>query len=210
MEQKSFSELLKEQAAHHGYGVEKLSHLTSIPDRYITALLEGELKKLPPGPYVRGYLLKLAPLLDLDPQTLWEAYKNDQNIRVSGGEDKLPSNRFAIKPVNKKLAVGILTAVLLGVYIFWNIGHLIGQPLLDISYPAAQTVITAESLARLVGYIDPADKLFINYEEVVIDENGNFEQFYNLEPGLNSVEFTVKRFLGRETKAIRQIIYQPQ
>lgn len=208
--EKSFNEILKERFRDKGCSVEKLSGLTSIPDRYLTALLEGDFKKLPPAPYVRGYLIKIAALLDLNPQELWESYKDDQSIKSSGAEDKLPSNRFAIKSVNKKMAMGIIAGVLVGSYLIWNVGHLIGRPKLEIAYPLAQTIILVEPLVTVSGNIDPADKLFINEQETVVGGDGAFEMDYGLEPGLNTVELKVKRFLGRETKAVRQIIYQPQ
>jgi lambda repressor-like predicted transcriptional regulator len=208
--EKSFNETLKEQFRNKGCSVEKLSGLTSIPDRYLTALLEGDFKKLPAVPYVRGYLIKIAAILDLNPQELWESYKNDQGIKSSGAEDKLPANRFAIKQVNKKMALGAIAGVLVGAYLIWNVGHLIGRPKLEIGYPLAQTVIVAEPFMKLTGNIDPADKFFINEQETVVGSEGAFEMDYNLEPGLNTLELKVKRFLGRETKAVRQIIYQPQ
>lgn len=210
MEQKALNDVLKEQFHNKGYSIEKLSGLTSIPDRYLGALLEGDFKKLPAAPYVRGYLIKIAAILDLDAQALWESYKNDQGIKSSGAEDKLPVNRFAIKSVNKKTAAGIVAGVLVGIYLVWNVSHLIGRPKLEVVYPLAQTIIVAEPLVKISGNIDPADKLFLNEQETVVGEDGAFETDYNLEPGLNTLELKVKRFLGRETKTLRQIIYQPQ
>lgn len=208
--EKSFHEILKEQFHNKGFSVEKLGNLTAIPDRYLSALLEGDFIKLPPAPYVRGYLIKIAAILDLDAPTLCESYKNEQSIKSSGAEDRLPVNRFAIKPVNKKMAMSVVASVLVGAYLIWNVGHLVGRPTLEISYPLAQTIIVAEALITVAGNIDPADKLFINEQETIVGAEGDFAMDYNLEPGLNTLELKVKRFLGRETKAIRQVIYQPQ
>lgn len=208
--EKSFHEILKEQFHNKGFSVEKLSNLTAIPDRFLNALLEGDFKKLPPAPYVRGYLIKIAAILDLDSQSLCESYKNEQSVKSSGAEDRLPVNRFAIKHINKKMAMGAVAGILVGVYLVWNIGHLIGRPKLEIAYPLAQTMIVAEPLITVAGNVDPADKLFINEQESVVGAEGDFSMDYNLEPGLNTLELKVKRFLGREAKAVRQVIYQPQ
>ena len=69
---KPLQELLKEQVAIKGYNVERLTRITGIPERYIEGLLSGDYDKLPPAPYVRGYLLTIAPLLDLNADELWE------------------------------------------------------------------------------------------------------------------------------------------
>ena len=72
---KPLHELLKEQFAIKGYNIERLTRITGIPERYIEGLINGDYNKLPPAPYVRGYLLAIAPLLDLNAEGLWEEYK---------------------------------------------------------------------------------------------------------------------------------------
>lgn len=210
MEQKSLHELLKEQLGIKSYTLERLGHLTGITDRHLEGLFNGDFGKLPAAPYVRGYLIKIAPLLDLNEQELWEAYKKEERLKRSGAEDKLPSNRFAIKTANRKLATGVFFGILAMIYFGWNISHLIGRPKLDIVDPLAQTVIVAEPLIKVSGYIDAKDQLFINREAVPVSGDGYFELAYSLQLGLNTVEFLAKRFLGRETKVIKQVIYQPQ
>jgi len=210
MEQNYLHEILKEHMELKGLSIERLSAITQIPERFLEGLLEGDVSKLPPLPYVRGYLIRIAPLLDFHSQELWEIYKKEQNLERSGAEDKLPTNRFAIKPINKKYVVGFILAALFVVYLGWNISHLLGQPELKITSPPAQTTITSEDTINLLGYIDPADKLLINNEEVAIDESGAFEKAYSLQAGLNTIEFLAERFLGKETMVIKQVIYQPQ
>jgi len=205
---KPLHELLKEQFAIKGYNIERLTRITGIPERYIEGLINGDYNKLPPAPYVRGYLLAIAPLLDLNAEGLWEEYKKEEGLKSSGASDKLPTNRFAIKSISKKKIIGAIFGILLVSYLGWNIGHLLGKPKLDIINPAPSTITTEKSTIKLVGYINPADKLLINAEEVVVDSNGLFTKDYNLQAGLNTVEFLAKRFLGKETKVVKQIMYQ--
>ncbi|MDP2696061.1 MAG: helix-turn-helix domain-containing protein [bacterium] len=209
MDRKPLSDILKEQLAANGLDAHRLSQLTGIQDRYLTGLIEGETQALPAAPYVRGYLIKIASHLELDGLELWNMFKEEQLIKSSGGTDALPSNRFAIKKTNKKVLVGIVLTVVVGAYLLWNVGHLIGRPELAILYPEAQTLISDQETVTIVGQIDPADKLMINFEEVPVNNSGAFEKEVELALGLNRIEFIVKRFLGRETQAIRQIIYQP-
>lgn len=210
MDNKQLRDILKEGLDHKGLTVERLSGATGIPDRFLKSLTEGDFKKLPAAPYVRGYLIKMASLLDLDEQELWEIYKKEQGLKSSGPTDKLPANRFAVKKLNKKILIGSLLGILAGLYFIWNIGHLLGRPELNIIYPSAPTSVTGEPAAKLLGYIEPSDKLLINGEEVIVGNNGKFEKYYNLQAGLNSIEFIAKRFLGKETRVVKQVIYQPQ
>ena len=206
MEGKALHEILKEQLDLKGLTIDRLSSATGIPGRYIEGLIAGDLTKLPSAPYVRGYLTKIAPLLDLSIEELWEVYKKEQGLKRSGPDDKLPSNRFAIKPFNKKIVVASFFAILLIAYLGWNASHLLGRPKLDIINPLAQTVIVTEPVIKLLGYVNPADKLLINNKEVVVNQNGLFRKQYNLQIGLNAIEFSVKRFLGKETTAVKQVI----
>lgn len=193
-----------------GLSPERMRQLTGITERYILAFTEGSKEKLPAAPYVRGYLMRIAGILDLNGQELWEAYKNELLINSSGPLDRLPENRFALKKLSKKWLAGATVAVLLIVYLAINANRFLGRPEITITSPAPETLVTTASALNLVGQINPTDKLMISGEEVQIDDNGRFEKNYELEPGLNRIEFLVKRFLGKEAKVIKQVIYQPQ
>lgn len=206
--EKSLQEVLKEQLAIKGFNVERLTKITGIPERYLEGLISGDYNKLPATPYVRGYLMAIAPLLDLDAQKLWEEYKKEEWLKSSGASDKLPTNRFAIKSISKKTILTAAFGILLAIYLGWNIGHLLGKPKLEILNPSSQVITITEPIIKLVGYINPADKLLINNEEVIVDSNGLFTKNYNLQAGLNTFEFLAKRFLGKETTVVKQVIYQ--
>ena len=76
--------------------------------------------------------------------------------------------------------------------------------------PPADGAIINNPIIKLSGKVSAGDKLIINGEEILPEENGRFEKDFSLQPGINTFEFEVKRFLGKEIKIIRQVIYQPQ
>jgi hypothetical protein len=172
--------------------------------------MQGDTKKLPAAPYVRGYLLKIGKILDFDGNELWEAYKKESGIKSSGPEDRLPSNRFAIKSINKKYIVIALIAIAIIGYLIWQAPRFLGKPPLSINYPFYATTTTPYSEISIVGKIDPRDKLTINDEEVLVDNDGNFSKNYQLQQDINTTfEIKTKRFLGKETIVVKQVIYQP-
>lgn len=204
---KSLKETIEEQLSIKGFSLERIAEITDIPLRYLEALIQGNTKKLPAAPYVRGYLFKIGKILDFDGNELWEAYKKESGIKSSGPEDRLPSNRFAIKSINKKYIVIALIIILLVGYLIWQAPRWLGQPPLTV-YPMEEK--TSEPEVVISGKIEPRDKLTINSEEILVDSKGNFSKNYNLQEGPNTIEVKVKRFLGRETKIVRQIEYQPK
>ncbi len=209
MDGKLLKEILNEGLDQRGWGIKKLTEVTSIQERYIQLLLSGELHKLPPAPYVRGYLTKICQALELDMQDVWQTYKGEIEVATSGPLDRLPINRFAIKSGLKKFVfVGIL-AILIVAYLIWNARQLIGSPTLTITAPQEETTTTGEPTVIIEGSTDYSNKLTINNEQIYLEKNGHFKKDYDLQEGVNTFEILAKKFLGRETKVVKKIIRQP-
>ncbi len=211
---KTLGEIIVEALKLRNLNTGKLSELTDIPVNYLIALSDDDLTELPSAPYVRGYLVKIADVLKIDANALLRAYKQEislQSLKTSGSSDKLPSNRYALNILTKKIViVSGITFVLIIFYLIWQTSGFFGTPKIEIINPLVDGIIIDNSTIRLSGEISAGDKLVINGEEVLSEENGRFEKDFSLQPGINTFEFKVKRFLGKETKIIRQIIYQPQ
>ncbi|MEK9183869.1 MAG: hypothetical protein AAB890_02245, partial [Patescibacteria group bacterium] len=149
-------------------------------------------------------------VMDFDKEIIWRLYKEETALHSSGAWDKLPSNRFAIKYVNKKWLIAGLVVIFLFFYLSANFYKILRNPNLEITEPSAESSISEINNVILKGKVDSSDTLAINGEEVYVDKDGHFIKEQNLQAGLNTIEFTVKKFLGKEYKVVRQIIYQPQ
>ena len=205
---KTFKEEVEEAMVSRGFNFVKLSELTDIPEHYLAALVSHDFKKLPPPPYIRGYIYKIAEILNLDPEMLWRSYSQSLSAKTSGAEDKLPHNRFAFKPVSKaKIAIGILVLFVI-IYFGWRAGGFFGTPDIEIINPAINGFTTNEATINLTGKINPQDKLTIKGEEAPTNDTGYFEKQFKLDPGINMIEFKVKRLLGKEIVVTKEIIYQ--
>ncbi len=209
---KNLANLLNEAIALRNLNVEKLSELTDIPVYYLAALINNDFSKLPPTPYLRGYLVKIAEVLRVDVNLFLKAYKEEtalKTLKTSGVSDKLPSNRFISKNPRKKkfFIIGTILILITGLFVL-KADDFLGAPKIEIVSPIADNLIVHDSSLNLSGRIGVKDKLAINGEEIATDESGRFEKDFSLQPGINTVEFRVKRFLGKEIKIIRQVIYQ--
>jgi len=121
----------------------------------------------------------------------------------------MPSNRFALKSIKKDWLIIAAAILLIIIYFGFNLKRLLGQPTLIITTPSSETTVTNYPVINISGQINKSDILKINGQELTVDKYGKFEKLYNLQPGINNFEFSVKRMLGKELKVVRQVIYQP-
>ena len=210
MDNHLLKDLLRERVELKGLTVLRLRQQTGIAERYLSAFLEGNHEKLPALPYVRGYLMHLATLLDLDGNELWETYQREtKTMKSSGATDVLPHNRFALQRLDRrKVAAGIAAALVL-IYLLVNINRFLGKPPLTVSFPPDQPTTTATSSLTITGTADPRDTVRVDGVQVTLSATGSFETTYELTAGLNSIEITSERLLGRTTAIVRQVIYEP-
>lgn len=210
MSDKNLGELLGEIAGSRGVTPEKLSELTNIPKRYITALFENDIRNMPAAPYVRGYLTKIASVLGVDSEPLHEGYRR-LNLKTSGREDFLPKNRFALAKSRKGMALLAGALLIAGYFGSVRLNAALGIPSIDINLPAKvddrDFLETREAIYTVEGKIDAKDSISINNEAIPTDGSGRFIKEITLDKGLNTFEIRVKRFLGRETTIIRKVFY---
>lgn len=206
---KTTKDVIAEAMAGKGLNIDKLAELTSVPKHFLIAILEQGKISVPP-PYVRGYLFKLAEVLSLDANVLWQDFSREMELKTSGEKDRLPQNRFAFKPLKKgKIILTVLAVfVIIGGGILAN--RILRTPWIEIANPVSDSFSTGDSRITVRGKINPGDKLTIIDQEQPVDENGYFEKEINLSEGVNTIRFKVKRFLGKETEVTKQIFYQPQ
>ncbi len=211
MELRLLQDIIADQMAVKEVSTERLCSLTGVSETVLSALLSGQREQLPALPYVRSALIKIANVLELDREVLLSAYRNEYANKMSGVLDLLPGNRFALHPATSRKWIFVSIAVILAV-IFLIFGQQIfGKPSLRLTVPDPDQnpYIAATSTITLSGKIDAGDKLVINGEDVATDDQGFFTLEYRLNPELNTIEFLVRRFLGKEITVLKQVYLQP-
>ena len=205
--------MLTEVLQDKNINLAKLSELTGVSERFLEALIEEKFEKLPASPYIRSYLFKIAEVLGIDGQKLWQEYQKNTLLKKSGINDRLPLNRYRPRPLNKKII--LLTIVLLFIigYLALRYNLFLGRPELSLIGQLANSpdnFVFSEPVLKIEGRVKPGDQLMINREKNYVDENGYFQKDFSLQTGLNIVQFQIKRFLGRETLITKQVLYLPK
>ena len=210
MEITRYNDTIKQAMRSKGMNVGKVADATGIAPEYINALLERSFDTLPAKPYVRGYLSSIAEALEIDKEVLWEEYEVERHENHSGEKDILPSNRYAPRPINKKVLISIIAIVLLLIITIPKISEFLGKPSLEVTQPRTQRIETVQEQYIIEGMVqDPQDKVLINGDEALVQENGSFQKEVYLEEGNNIFTVTATRLLGKETSLSRTIIRIP-
>ncbi len=204
----NFQEFFNERLRERGFTAKKLADVTGLNLKDIEHLSAGRYEKLPAAPYLRGHLIRIGQVLDFNGETWWERLKEEEVIWSSGPSDELPKNRFAKKPIDKKIWIAA-AALILVAFLGWRLPKIMGKPVITVENPSAERSETTQQTLEIRGYAENSDQLFINGKNIPLGEKGIFQESVTLKSRFNTFEIIAKRFLGRETKVVRQIIYSP-
>jgi cytoskeletal protein RodZ len=202
----AFSARLKER----GFTVKKLAEISGISPEHLENLSRGAFDRLPPAPYLRGYMEKLAPLLDFNATEWWNALEEAAGIKESGADDRLPRNRFAPRPI-ARYVWGIIVGVIVIVYFALRLPTILGRPGLVVAEPATDMAV-ANDRYTVRGTVTNADQVFVsngegNGEAVPIVNGAWEKKDVLLNQNLNTIVVTAKKFLGGEVRVVRQVTY---
>lgn len=205
----SLGSLIVDTMRLKGISIEKLAAMTGISDRVLNGLVEESFETLPPAPYVRGYLLKIAEVLNLEGESLWGEYlKDSEAVRRSGASDALPHNRFEGRKIQKKVVWVVLIIILLGGYLVARLISFFQKPDFEITnIPNGGIVREATIVVR--GVVEENARLTLAEDAIYPQKDGVFEKAVTLEPGVNVLTFKVGKILGKKFEIMHRIIYEP-
>ena len=201
---RDFGDFFAEAVRIKGYSLEKLANLSGVSERFLRILAEGNYGKLPSAPYMRGYLLKIAEVLEVDGASLWEEYERAIEPRRSGEKDVLPQNRFRTWQIHRgTIFIGLGIVIVLGI-LLWRLPWFQSSAM---SVLGKDGEIVATSTWTIRGFADKDQAISINGELTQLHSDGSFEKELNLQPGFNTFTILGTYPLGREEKIVRQIFY---
>jgi transcriptional regulator with XRE-family HTH domain len=207
-EEKNLSSTLVGALQAKGLTAEKLAEATGVSERFLESLIEDKPESLPPLPYVRGYLMRVADVLSLDGDELFEEYlKGNRAVKRSGKYDRLPENRFKKSKSISRLIIPLLAILGILLYVILRTPLFAGTDGFVIKNLDEGITYADEPVFMVAGELGDSRRLTLNGERVYPDERGNFTARIELEAGFNTLVFNVKKFLGKEKTVTKQIFY---
>jgi cytoskeletal protein RodZ len=202
-------EKLYEERIRKGHSLEEISKATKIKVHFLLAIENGDYKKLPSGTYVQGFVKNYAGFLGLPEREILALFKREYNEEklqkvIPEGlirQDDFPLNKFKITQALKILPF-IFIALL--IYLLFQYRSAIFNPLLKISSPIENSVISSQTV-MVVGKTDPNATVYVNSELAILDKSGNFKKNINLFPGKTKIIIKSVNNFNRSTTIERHV-----
>lgn len=216
-ERETLGEKLAKKRAALGYDIKEVERATRIRAKHLEFMEAGEWEMLPPDVYVRGFLKNYAAFLKLDPAKVTRVYVKERGITENVKKISQPALQTPKKPQKskspkiiitpKRLAIGsaILGALLIILYIGWQVSILAAPPKLEVKAPGENTKVTEQQII-VEGKTDAGADVSINEVPIGVDPEGNFKEKVSLQDGVNLVKVSSKNKLGKTTQITRTVL----
>ena len=205
-------EELKRAREERGLTLDEAAAEARIPRRYLSALEGAEFESLGGRVYALNYGKQYAATLGVlrddwyqDLVRSWEIYQLRQTLlgrRVTWRDQVM---RFRTR--SSTMFLGALGALLILLYLGYQLSYLIGSPSIIVREPASFESISHESSLLFSGSLTREARLSVDGRPVELDPNRDFSFRLYLAPGLNTIDLTASNLAGKTVHARRYITY---
>ena len=178
--------------------------------KYLEYLESGRYEKLPVDVYVKGFLRSYSQYLGADENYFIRLYERERDIHKNVKKEEPKKNlfkpiKFSSLVVTPKAIVAILVFFFVGLgffYLYRELSIFISKPRLVILSPS-ENFSTEEKKIKIEGVTEKDAKLFVNGQQLIVNEEGKFFEELFLQPGLNTITIkSVNRFEKESEKII--------
>lgn len=195
------------------FSAEEVSKKTGIKLKFLRSLESGDFRLLPADVYVMGFLRQLAELYSVDANELVAQYKKEKNIQkqvlsqhqvFARGWHKKYFGKLVITPKVLSLIFGLMFVTLTLGYIIWQLWSINRTPVLKITEPQNNAVISG-SAVNVSGDTDPGADVSVNGQNIFVDSKGSFQTQAALSPGPEEITITAANRFGKSVSRVINI-----
>lgn len=192
----TLGEKMRRARSEKRIGLPEIAKNTKIQLEYLEYLENGNYNGLPADVYVRGFLKSFADYLGINEEYLIKSFNKEKSIQQNiEGKDNIKDkkkvnninlSRIAVTPKIISIFFISLFFIMLSFYLFKNLNNFVSNPELLIMNPAADSVIN-DTKVLVKGKTDVGNDLFINNQQVLVDDEGIFSENIILREGKNVI-----------------------
>jgi len=208
----TLGEILQEQRKRKKVDLAKAAKDIKIDIKYLQSLENGDYDKLPQGVYGKSFLREYCIYLGLNYKDLVKMYDQENNLgNISEKGDEVFSHKRAKKSYFLSLPKIIRNIILVLVVVagFFYLGlkfkEIVAPPEIIVDFPP-ENYITEELKISIKGKTENDARIFINDEEILSKENGDFEKIIDLKDGVNIIKIKASKRYGKDAEVVRQVL----
>jgi len=207
---KTIGLLLKEKRKEQKLELKQVSEVTKISVAYLAALEEGNYSIFQSEVYLKGFLKNYAKYLGINTEKALAMYRREnerkQNEATINMVSKVKPKNLAITFTPNRVIAGIavLAILLIIVYLGSYVGKVLKKPDLALTSPIALTTEAEGSYQTDANYIDLSgtvelgSRLYINDQELKLNNFETFTKQFKLELGQNKFVIKAESQFGRD------------
>lgn len=188
-----------------GISLKDASKICKIPEKYLESLEQEKWNNLPGDVYAKMFLKKYCSFLRVHCGISLEEYKKralqeslkKNNSKIKQNKLRLFFEGLTTHQIRRVLFVFVIFILLL--YIYYETSRYMRAPNLEIFYPP-KNYITSDNSIDIKGKTDPEATVYINGDNMEIEESGEFTKNVKLKKGINQFEIKSQRKHGRQQK----------
>ncbi|MCH8049776.1 helix-turn-helix domain-containing protein [Patescibacteria group bacterium] len=206
----------KLRALRRGQAVslDMMERATHIQRRYLEALERGRYENLPEPLYTRNFIRAYTRVLNADEHYFLELYQEECGLCDLVGpmrtpRQKVKKSRFFVW--NQFVKFGLLGLVAFSVigYLGWQVQSIMAPPNVILFSPADESM-TTEAMIHVEGVVEGEATVYVNGEQVVVNQDQSFETEVDLEKGLNVITIEAERRYSRRAVIERRVVFEPE
>lgn len=194
-----FGDQLKSARVRHNISLDQVATELRIPLRKLEALEEGDVSVFSAPVYAHGALRSYASWLGLRVQPLerelstqLKEFANQTDLKIKTVPrwyERVLSGRAVL------WATGVLSALVIGSYVFWQVGSFWRLPRIDITSP--ENDVINQRAVLIAGKTDSDVRIRINGEAAMLLPDNTFSQEVPLLPGVTVLQIEGENAAGR-------------
>lgn len=206
----TLGEKMKKMRSTKRVHLQQVARHTKIQVRYLEALEEGAYNDLPADVYVHGFLKSYADYFGVNDVTLIRLYDRERGIYNSISVDStgmvtqqkpLKVKRFIVTPRIMLVTFGVVLFGIVFFYLYSELRHFVSAPWLIVDNPTDGMTI-ADRVVTVNGKTDRDARIFVNAHDVIVNQDGSFEEIISLQNGVNTIVVKSINSFDKESEQI--------
>lgn len=212
LDDRTIGDVLRDARQERRETLEDIERATQVGKKYIAALENNDLKKLPEAVYTKKFVKALAAHYGLDPDAAAESLLKEMSAGTGALAQHRPVNfvegrsPVASPILMKSVAIAAAFIGIIG-YFAYSVQSLLQPPSLTLYSPQDDQVFPTSRVV-LEGQTEPEVDLSVNGEPVSVEADGAFKDILNLPPGVSTLRLAAKKKHSREHHLFIKVVVE--